>query len=154
MPIIFALFLALIVATVIYFLNKILPFSICPVCAGVSMAWCLISLAVWLDWLLFSQYQLAIVILMGGTAVGIASQAEKKFPRLADNIFLFKIPIICGGFLLAYWSAKQITLGSLLSEAVILTAAAYVFFVRKNKVNDFKMNKAVEKIKEKMKECC
>lgn len=155
MPIIFSLTLALIVAVAVFLVNKVLPFRVCPVCAGVSMSWFLISFAVWLGWLLFSQYQLVIAILMGGTAIGIANQAEKKFPNFADNIFLFKIPIIFGGFLLAYWSVARITLGSLLGEAIVLIIIAYIFFVRKNKVINLGANKkTVEKLKEDMEKCC
>lgn len=154
MPIIFTLTFALTLTIAVYFLNKVLPFRVCPACAGVSTAWFLISFAIWLGWLNFLQYQLVIAILMGGTAVGLASQAEKKFPKFADNIFLFKIPIIFGGFLFAYWGIKRITLGSLLSEAVILTIAAYIFFIRKNKVNNFKASKTADKLKEEMEKCC
>src|SRR3989344_5288225 len=118
MPIIFAVILALIIVTIVHLFNKVLPFRVCPACAGVSLAWFLISFAVWLGWLNFSEYQLVIAILMGGTAVGIASQAEKKFPNFADNIFSFKIPIIFGGFLLAYWGVSRITLESILTETV------------------------------------
>ncbi|MDO8574921.1 MAG: hypothetical protein Q7R61_01460 [bacterium] len=154
MSIIFTLTFALTLTIAIHFLNKILPFRVCPACVGVSMTWFLISFAVWLGWLNFLEYQLAIAILMGGTAVGIASQAEKKFPKFADNIFLFKIPIIFGGFLLAYWGVSRVTLNSLLSEAVVLTVAAYVLFIRKSKVNNFMTSKTVDKLKEKMEKCC
>ncbi len=155
MPIIFTLTFALILTIAVHLINKVLPFRVCPACAGVSTAWFLISFAVWLGWLNFLQYQLAIAILMGGTAVGIASQAEKKFPKFADNIFLFKIPIIFGGFLLAYWGIRRVTLGSLLIEAIVLVAAVYVFFVRKNKVVNLGTNKkTVEKLKEDMEKCC
>lgn len=154
MPIIFALTSALTISIVINFLNRVLPFRVCPVCAGVSTAWFLISFLVWLNWLNFLEYQLVIAILMGGTAVGVANQAEKKFPKFADNIFLFKIPIIFGGFLLAYWGASRVTTGSLLTEAIVLTIAAYIFFIRKNKANNFRASKIVDKLKEEMEKCC
>ncbi len=154
MPIIFALTVALIITVVFHFLNKILLFRVCPACAGISLAWFFISFAVWLGWLPFSEYQLVIAVLMGGTAVGIASQAEKKFPDFVDNIFLFKIPIIFGGFLLAYWSLSRITLGSLFGEAVVLTIAAYIFFIRKGKINNFKASKTIKKLEKEMEKCC
>ena len=154
MPIVFAVILTLIIVTIVHLFNKILPFRVCPACAGVSLAWFLISFAVWLGWLPFSEYQLVIAILMGGTTVGIASQAEKKFPDFADNIFLFKIPIIFGGFLLAYWGVSSVTLGSLFGEAVILTIAAYVFFIRKGKVNNFGASKTIKKLEKEMEKCC
>ena len=154
MPIIFAIILALIIVTVVHLFNKVLPFRVCPACAGVSMTWFITSLAVWLGWLNFSEYQLVIAILMGGTAVGIAGQAEKKFPRFADNIFSFKIPIIFSGFLLAYWGVSRITLGSLFGEAVVLTIAAYIFFIRKGKVNNFGASKTIKKLKKEMEKCC
>ncbi|OGD25563.1 hypothetical protein A2819_01370 [Candidatus Azambacteria bacterium RIFCSPHIGHO2_01_FULL_40_24] len=154
MPIVFAVISALIIIVIVYIFNKILSFRVCPVCAGVSMTWFIISLAVGLGWLPFLQYQLVIAILMGGTAVGIASQAEKKFPKFADKIFLFKTPIIFGGFLLAYWGVSRITLGSILIEALVLIFAAYVFFIRKSKINDSGTNENIEKLKKDMEECC
>lgn len=155
MPIIFALTLALTISIVIHFLNKISPFRVCPVCAGVSMTWFLISFLVWLNWLNFLEYQLVIAILMGGTAVGIGYQAEKKFPQFANNIFFFKVPIIFGGFLLAYWGTSHITISLLLIEAIVLITVAYILFINKNKINNFRANKKiVEKLKEEMEKCC
>lgn len=157
MPITFTLTLALTITIVVYLLNKILPFRVCPVCAGVSMSWFLISFAVWLGLLPFSQYQLIIAILMGGTTVGIANQAEKKFPKFADNIFLFKIPIIFGGFLLAYWGVSRVTAGSLLTEAIILATAAYALFAQRNNSygdSGLKNKKTIEKLEEEMEKCC
>ncbi|MBI2446488.1 MAG: hypothetical protein HYV51_01550 [Parcubacteria group bacterium] len=154
MPIVFAVILALIIVVIFYIFNKILPFRVCPVCAGVSLAWFIISLAVLLGWLPFLEYQLVIAILMGGTAAGIVNQAEKKFPKFADNIFLFKIPIIFSGFILAYWGVSRITPGSLLVEAVILTFAAYIFFIKKSEINNSRTNKNIEKLKKDMEKCC
>lgn len=80
----------------VWSINRILPFSICPICAGVSGTW------VWLLLAHFTDYQIDLTIpalLLGGTVVGIMSKLEKLIePKF---VLVWKTIFVTAGFLAA-----------------------------------------------------
>ena len=73
--------------------NKFLPFSVCAICAGVSGAWVLLSFAILTDLAQAAVYLSVITLLMGGTVVGIAYQAEKKFVPISSSFLNIDNPL-------------------------------------------------------------
>jgi hypothetical protein len=108
------------VTVLVWLANKILPFKVCPVCAGVFLTW------VGLLGAHFFGYRIDLVIpalLMGGSVVGIAYQLEKKFAGLSPDVLLIrKTLIISAGFIVAY---------SILAQwwTVFLFAAGFILLV-------------------------
>ena len=80
--------------------NKVLPFTVCPICAGVFLTWTGLVSAHLLG------YQVDLVIpalLMGGSVVGIAYQLEKRaFGRSSDARMFFKMLFMPAGFIAMY----------------------------------------------------
>lgn len=89
---------------------------------------------------------------MGGTTVGIAFQAEKKFGWHSP---MMKLMIIIIGFILAYFAVGNINLWTLMAETAIILILGYLFFVFKigdsASISDPRRLKELE---EKMKDCC
>ena len=79
---IIAILSILILTSVIWVLNKILPIKICPICAGVSMTWLWMLLGMGYGLLSIEKYQLITAILMGGSVVGITNKLEEKYKIL------------------------------------------------------------------------
>jgi len=136
------------IAGVVWWLNRILPFNICPICAGVSGTW------IWMLIALFMGYAVdfaLIALLMGGSVVGIAYQLEKKIPTSsAGRAPAFKIFFIPVGFIAAYSVLGEqwgIALGALI---VLVFVMAFMMMRRMSNPN----NAEVEELKEKMKNCC
>ena len=71
-----------------------LPFSICPICAGVAGTW------LWLMGAHFLDYQINLIIpamLMGGTVVGVMSKLERFIePKF---VLVWKTIFVASGFL-------------------------------------------------------
>ena len=128
MPIIIATISIIAISFAVWLLNKFIPYKICPVCAGISLAWLLISAGMMIGLLEASNWELIVAIAMGGTAAGIAFQAEKKFGWHNPMI---KLPIIIAGFILAYFAAGNINLWTLTAEAIIIIVLGYLFFISK-----------------------
>jgi len=158
MPIFIATISILAITTIVWLLNKILPFKVCPVCAGVSGTWFLLLVGILSDVLPVASYQLLVSILMGGTVVGIAYQGEKRFKGVEENIFRFKAPVVVLGFLLVYLALNNLSWVGLAVEAVILAALVYLFFISprgKKEINIHERSSGVvEDLEEKMKNCC
>lgn len=129
-----------------------LKIKICPVCAVVSFTWLLISAGIMAGLLESENWKLIMAIAMGGTAVGIAFQAEKRFGWRSPMI---KFIIIVIGFVLAYLAVGNINAWTLAAEAIIILALGYLFFVFKTgdsaNVAD---QKKLKELEEKMKNCC
>lgn len=127
--------------------GKILPFSVCPICAGVAGTW-LGMLAARLAGFAFDASMLA--ILLGGSVVGMAYQLEKHLPQ-GRSPLLWKTLFLPMGFTAAYglavphWSLLAMAVAALL----LLTA---VFFVPHRHAE--KNSAAVEKLARDMKKCC
>ena len=112
--------------------NKFLPFSVCAICAGVSGAWVLLSFAILTDLAQAAVYLSVITLLMGGTVVGIAYQAEKKFGWQGEKSFWFRFAIIAVGFYAAHVAVGSLSWPAFVFELAVLSALAYLFFVRRD----------------------
>lgn len=152
MPIIIATILILTISFTVRLLNKAMPFKICSVCAGVSLTWFLISVGIVTGLLESDSWKLIIAIAMGGTAAGVAFQAEKKF---GWHNPMMKLSVIIIGFILAYFAVSDISLWILISEAAIILVLGYSFFLFKIGRNvDVADPKKIKELEEKMKDCC
>lgn len=126
--------------------------KICPVCVAVSLTWFLISAGIAAGLLESENWRLIVAIAMGGTAVGIAFQAEKRFGWHSPMI---KFIIIVIGFVLAYLAVSNINLWTLTAEAIIILALGYLFFVfGVGGGTNAPDSKKLKELEEKMKDCC
>ncbi len=139
----------LVITLVVWLANKILPFTVCPICAGSFLTWVgLVSAH-------FMGYQIDLVVpalLMGGSVVGIAYQLEKKFRnQSAGRLLLFKVFFIPAGFVAAYavleqlWVALLVAIVFLFALSCLLSSSSSTAGSREETVGD---------IEKKMKDCC
>lgn len=126
--------------------------KICLVCAVVSLTWLLISAGIVTGLLQAESWKLITAIAMGGTAAGIAFQAEKRF---GWHNPMTKLAIIIIGFILAYFAISNIGLWVLIFEAAVILVLGYLFFVFSvgGSANTADPKKLKE-LEEKMKNCC
>ncbi len=134
------------IAGLVWFANRILPLTVCPICAGVFLTW------VWLIGANLLGYQINLVIpalLMGGTVVGVAYQLEKKFKNLsAGRILLWKVLFIPAGFVVAYGILERL-------PAVFLLAVVFLPLVSLLLVgNANKRSETAAGLEKKMEDCC
>ena len=135
------------ITLLVYLANRILPFRICPICAGVSGTWIGLIIA------RFSGYPIDITIpalLMGGSVVGIAYQLEKKLPAEKSSL-LWKTFFIPAGFIAAY--GILIEWRGIFFAALIFLLLLSSLFLSPRKQQE-SQKKAVEELKKKMKDCC
>ena len=98
------------------------------------------------------SWKLIVAIAMGGTATGIAFQMEKRFGWQSP---IAKLAIITIGFVLAYFAVNNISLWILISEAAVILALSYLFFVFKvGGSANAADSKKLKELEEKMKDCC
>ena len=133
-----------------WFLNRIFPFKICPICAGVSGTWLLILVGIYGGWLEADGWKLMAALAMGGSIVGIAYQLEKKLP-VGRSPLLWKALFIPAGFIAAYGILMQ-WWGVFLASLAFLFTLAFVFRAppRNPSTHDVK----VRELEKKMKNCC
>lgn len=109
------------IAGFVWFANRVLPFTVCPICAGVFLTW------VWLVGAHIAGYQINLAVpalLMGGTVVGVAYQLEKRFRNIsAGRLLLWKILFIPSGFIAAYGILEQAATMFLIAAAFLLLAS-------------------------------
>ena len=140
----------------VWLVDKILPFKICPICAGVSGTW------LWMFISSFLGYEIDFVIvamLLGGSVVGIAYQVEKRLPA-GKSALLWKVLFIPVGFVVAYSlvSAQW----AMLAVSFVLAGALSWVFLKKDSGGSHPSEKAespepgrrVEELKQKMENCC
>ena|SRR3989344_385223 len=136
------------VSGLVWLANRVLPFTVCPICAGVFLTW---------SWLLaahFLGYQIDLTVpalLMGGSVVGIAYQLEKKFRGSAGALLLWKILFIPAGFAAAYSILSEQWTALLLAITFLATISTWFLFSN-NKPGSHK--ETIEEIEKKMKDCC
>lgn len=137
------------ISALVWFANRILPFTVCPMCAGVFLTW------MGLVGAHFMGYQVALVVpalLMGGSVVGITYQLEKKFKNSSVGALLFwKVLFIPAGFIAAYAILEQLWI-------VFLSAIAFLFlmslvFLSSRGTTD-PHEKSADGLEKKMKDCC
>ncbi|MDO8593715.1 MAG: hypothetical protein Q7R59_02375 [bacterium] len=109
------------VSAVVWLLNKILPFTVCPICAGVLLTW------VGLVGAHFAGYEVSLVVpalLMGGSVVGVTYQLEKKLDKPS---LLWKVLFIPAGFIAAYALLEQLWIVFFLAIGfLLLTSLAFL----------------------------
>ena len=132
-----------------HFAKRILPFKVCPICAGVFITW------VWLLGAHFVGYPIDLVVpalLMGGSVVGIAYSLEKRFLNIsAERLLLWKVLFIPAGFVAAYSLLAQLWT-ALLFAAAFLLLVSFLFLSESGKTESHK--ETVKEIEKKMKDCC
>src|SRR3989344_4591767 len=97
---IIAIISILVFTLIVWFANKLLPFSICPICAGVFLTWIWMFVGISLGELSLANYQLPTTMLMGGTVVGLTFKLEQF---IKPNIILvWKTMFIIFGFSVVY----------------------------------------------------
>ncbi len=132
----------------VWLLNRILPFKICPICAGVSGTW------LWMIAAKFLGYEIDLVIpamLMGGSVVGIAYQVEKRLPDGLSPL-LWKTLFIPAGFIAVY--SIITSWWALFIAGTIILIITVLIFTKKPRTSTVKNDEAVEELKKKMKNCC
>lgn len=137
--------------------NKFLPFKICPICMGVSGTWVWILVGISAGMLDVESWKTLATLAMGGTAVGVAYQGEKRFKWVSKSIFRFRVPVIIMGFLIAYWVVEDIGWGSLSVALAILGMVFYFYFISPSKI-EIPLSRTdagkVAELEEKLKSCC
>ncbi|RJP44139.1 hypothetical protein C4587_02290 [Candidatus Parcubacteria bacterium] len=133
--------------------------DVCPVCAGVSGAWLLMTIGVLLGYVSLPEVILPLAILMGGTVVGIAYMGGERMPVLARwGMWKWKVPVIVFGFAGVYWLLGNISWEGVIAEVLVLAAVAYAFFFRKERSREEKSpiaaNQNVDKLMKDMDQCC
>ncbi len=137
----------LIITGFVWLANKIWPFQICPICAGVAGTW------LWLLAANFLGYGIDLVIpalLMGGSVVGIAYQIEKWLPPNRSPLLL-KTLFIPAGFIAAYSILTEWWSVVFVSIALLVIIAFTFLYPRKNRNG---REEAVKELEDKMKNCC
>lgn len=135
----------------VWIANKILPFKVCPICAGVSGTWLWIIAGLYLGWLMGENWRLIAGIAMGGSIVGIAYQLEKKIlnPKL---LLPWKALFIPAGFIAVY-SISMRQLAIALLALIFLVLVAILFLSSAGPKSELDKTRW-EELKNKMKKCC
>ena len=140
--------------------NRILPFRVCPICAGVLGTW----VGLIIVYLSGHTIDLAVpALLMGGSVVGIVYQFEKKLPA-GRSPLLLKTLLIPAGFLAAYSILAQ-RWSVLLVALIFLLGMSFIFFSQKRNLSSSKEAVAApeenephslrrKELENKMKNCC
>ena len=132
-----------------HFAKRILPFKVCPICAGVFITW------VWLLGAHFVGYPIDLVVpalLMGGSVVGIAYSLEKRSLNIsAERLLLWKVLFIPAGFVAAYSLLAQLWT-ALLFAAAFLILVSFLFLSESGKTAP--RGESAGDIEKKMKDCC
>ncbi len=151
-----AFFLLIIITAAVWTLGKLLPFQICPICAGVSASWLLLTALILAGYLDADKFLAPILLLMGGSVVGIAYQGEKSLAWAGRYPFLWKITVIILGMPLAFWAAQGISSAMLLGEILLLSALAYLFFIKPagKAASAGEASDKIQDLEDKLKNCC
>lgn len=156
MEILIATISVLVITALIRLFNKFLPVKICPICAGVSGTWLLLTAAI-LAGADKTTFLPPILLLMGGSVVGIAYQGERSLRWAAGHPLLWKVIVISIGIPLAFLAANSMSIETFSAEIVILGAASYFFFIRTNTSPISEkgvVSDSVKKLEEEMENCC
>ena len=148
MPIAITTVSILAIAGVIRLSHRILPFKICPICAGVAGTW------IWMLAGKFLGYEIDMRIpamLLGGSVVGIAYQIEKRLPSTRSPI-LWKMLFIPTGFVAAYSLVSFWWVGFAAASAFLVICA--LWSTRESHRRVAQGRNAVEELENKMKNCC
>lgn len=144
--------LVVLFASIFLLVKKATLSSVCPICLGVSLTWLSLTVLMLLGYVP-NDYFLPIAILMGGTAVGIVYQGEKKFQAM--RAFTPKLLVLIAGFFLAYLFLTNISWLTLVAAILILTPLGYSFFLRSSQAGiGVERAETIRDLEDKMKDCC
>lgn len=142
------------ITSLVWTANKMFPFQVCPICAGVAGTW------LWMLAASLLGYQVDLVIvamLLGGSVVGIAYQLEKRLPA-GRSLLLWKTLFIPAGFIGAY--SLVVSQWAMLAGAAGLAGILVLIFLKStekqqagSKVEERVLSE-VEGLKKKMENCC
>ncbi|MDP3762914.1 MAG: hypothetical protein Q8Q97_02475 [bacterium] len=127
--------------------------KVCPICAAVAGSWLVLTALILAGALKAEVFLPLVLLLMGGSAVGIAYQGEKSFPWAGRHPLLWKSVSIGAGMSLAFWAARNLSFRVLVLEFLAMAAFAYLFFAREQSARPPKSWRTRE-LEEKMKDCC
>lgn len=138
------------ITSAIWLMNRVLPFKICPICAGVSSTW------LWMLAAKFLGYEIEMIvpaILMGGSVVGIAYQIEERLSANRSPL-LWKTLFIPAGFIAVY--SLLLSWWSVFIAAAIFAAVLIVKFTKGDRsgMTKSKQNQKVKELKKKLNDCC
>lgn len=138
------------ITTLVWLANKVLPFTICPICAGSFLTWVgLVSAH-------FMGYSINLIIpalLMGGSVVGIAYQLEKRSRGLSPGtLMLFKVFFMPAGFVAAYAVLEQLWMAFLFAAAFLFLVSLAFLSARSSTAGS--REKTAGDIEKKMEDCC
>lgn len=137
----------LVITGAVWFANKKLPIKVCPICAGVSGTW------LWMFVIFWAGYQIdmhILFMLLGGSVVGVAYQAEKYLPE-GGLLLLWKTLFIPMGFMAAYSLVLFRWLYFSLAVAALVILVAVFFVLPRKKI---KTSESIKKLEKDMEKCC
>ncbi len=154
-----AILLILVITGLVWALNKLLPFKLCPVCAGVSGTWTILTALVLGNIINNSSFIIPISILMGGTVVGIAYQGEKSLQWVKRYPIAWKLAVNVIGFPLVYGAVQYMSWTTFSVELVVLAGLIYAFFIRRGAPAEPHVPHSgdtadVKKIEKGLEQCC
>lgn len=123
--------------------RRFLPFSLCPICAGVSVTWMWL-LTAWLTGTAIDARVIA--LLMGGSVVGIAYKAEQIFSIRSP--LLWKTLFIPTGFVVVFSVLERAWMAGGTSMTILVLIALWFLLPMQSS------STRVSKLEEKMKDCC
>ena len=147
---IIAIISILIITLLIWSLKKVLPFNVCPICAGVFLTWLWMLVGMFLGLLSTENYQLITAVLMGGTVVGLMSKLEQFIkPKF---VLIWKALFVALGFVAVY---SLISVDWIIFLVGVILAVAFTFAFKIPKVRQENQESEKRKeLEEKMKNCC
>ena len=164
MVIIITILVLFAIALAVWLLNKLARVQICPVCAAVSGTWLLLSAGILFGYISKTDFLPIILLLMGGTIVGIAYQGEKSVAWATRNPLWWKLIVITTGVAISFWATKNLDSRVLLLETAALVVLVYLFFFsgigKKPSLENAgrplveKNSGKIKAIEEKLKNCC
>ena len=130
--------------------RRLMGWRICPICAGVLLTWLWQLIGVVTHQLPIANYQLPLAILMSGSVVGIAYQAEQKFQLSAWRGLWWKMIWIPAGFGVVHAVAmgkwEMAGIGAL---ALVIIAISFL-----SGASQAGHDHAVQKLEKEMDKCC
>lgn len=131
--------------------SKVLPFAVCPICAGVSLTWFWILAGIYSGLLEAQSWQLLAALTMGGSVVGIVFQSERYLVP-GRSPLVWKTLFIPAGFAAVYGLVNQRWLVALVSlVAALVVAFIFLRFLRRGGPASARR---VRKLEQKMENCC
>lgn len=137
------------ISAAVWAIGKIAPLRVCPICAGVAGTWL---------WMLAARTagypinSLIIGMLMGGSAVGIAYQLERRLAS-SRSVLPWKMLFIPAGFAAAYGAAASAWLTAA-GGAGAAALIAYAFLRTGDRPSTPHRKSAVRELTRNLDQCC